>query len=425
VETTNQQGEAFRPGSSFQQYEIVRLVGAGYNGEVYEVIHRHHGGHLALKVLHLADRRDAKKVQRALSTAKGAFDIQHVNVTKVHDFGCEPDGMVWILMDLLRGLSLRTLIGRYPSGLSAPFAVAVAIEVAWGLDAAHEVGVIHRDIKPDNVFLTSDNVVKLLDFALAKVIPEGVQTTKRTSGAGTVPYMAPEHLRGEDPDARIDLYALGMMLFEMLVGYHPFHDTMHDMDELIRRQLYVEPGPLPARLGLPPYVDTFFTRALAKDPAKRFLSAGEMARALMNLRDRLAVDAGARLILLPRPPGEPPFPGSPLARADHRAGIPTPELDPPPSEPKARVVVTAPRLSRLAGTLPLGSANLADLVPSAPPELPRPSPPRQPHRSVPRAALSLVALAILLTLGSGLAIARWLWLSPIHADAKEAAPAGR
>ncbi len=359
--------------------------------------HRHTGDHFALKMMHLADAGHASKVRRSLSSATANYRIRHANVVTVHDLGCEEDGRVWVVMEWLRGRSVAEQLALQRGRLSVPMALHIAIEVCWGVDAAHEHGVIHRDIKPDNVWLTTDGVVKVLDFSLAKVIPEGIATTVQlgvATGLGTVAYLAPEGLRADaDVDARIDVYALGLMLWQMIAGRHPYQDALRSTTELIRRQIYVDPEPLSAVAGLPTYVDEFMRRAFAKKRDDRFSTMAEMARALMTLRDRLRADAEQGLVDLPVPHGEPPIPGTdPWTRRDYHEPHRLPEHQPPRPEPTGRVVVSIDEGKRAraqraahAGTLRLpanmaaplaGTMPLPAQAPASAPAVPAESPPQ-------------------------------------------------
>jgi eukaryotic-like serine/threonine-protein kinase len=328
----------------FLQWEILEPRGSGLHGQVYLARHRHTGDRFALKMMHLEDVGSASKVRRGLSTARANYRIRHANVVAVHDLGCEDDGRVWVVMEWLEGRSIADQLALLRGRLSVPMALHVAIETAWGVDAAHELGIIHRDIKPDNVWMTSTGVIKVLDFSLAKVIPEGIATTVQlgaATGLGTVAYLAPEGLRADaDADARLDVYALGLMIWQMIAGRHPFQDALRNTAELIRRQVYVDPEPLSVVAGLPSYVDEFMKRAVAKNPDQRFSTMAEMARALMTLRDRLRYDAEQGLVTIAVPHGEPPVPGNdPWTRRDYHAPHETPEHPRPRPAPSHRVVV--------------------------------------------------------------------------------------
>jgi serine/threonine-protein kinase len=376
------EGPALALGSVFHEYRVVRYIGQGLHGQVFEVAHLHTGAPFALKVMHLDDRNDAKKVQRALTTAKGAYTIQHANVVKVHNLSCEPDGMVWMLMDLLTGHPLTRILGQ-GRPCSPLFALNVAIEIAWGLDAAHEVGIIHRDVKPDNVFITAECMVKIIDFSIAKVIPAGIQTTRRGYGMGTAAYMAPDTIKGAEPDARVDVYSLGIVLWQMLAGYHPFHDAWHDTNEMIRRQAFVELGPLSLLLHLPEYLDALMLRATAKDPNARFFSMAEFAKQMQSVRDQLQADVAAQKIVLRRTaPGEPTL-RNPLAHRESRSAS-VPDFEPAPRSPAERVVLRDHR------------APEPSLPPVTPPVVARAAPPPSPSPSLDRPRRRARSFAILL-----------------------------
>jgi serine/threonine-protein kinase len=346
------QEQAIAAGDVLHQFKMIRTLGAGFHGEVWLAEHVHTGVPFAFKFMHLEDSKDAKKVRRALETAKGTYRIDHANVIKVHDLGCEPSGMVWLRMDYLEGKSVAELLRQ--GALSLLVALDIAIEVAWGLAAAHELGIIHRDIKPDNVFMTRNGVIVVLDFSIAKVISAGIRTTVRKTGMGTAPYMAPEHLGGAHPDARFDIYALGIMLWEMITGYHPFHDVLRDTEALIRRQLHVNPAPLSVVAQLPVEVDEIIRRATAKDPAARYGTIVEMAQAMARLKSWLLTEVDAQRLMLTKRRGEPTV-NNPRGRKDyHRDATPDGSLAPPLPLPSQRVVVLAP--ASLPQTLPLPEA---------------------------------------------------------------------
>jgi serine/threonine-protein kinase len=344
------QEQAIAAGDILHQFKMVRPLGAGFHGEVWLAEHVHTGVPFAFKFMHLEDSKDAKKVRRALETAKGTYRIDHANVIKVHDLGCEPSGMVWLRMDYLEGKSVAELLRH--GALSLLVALDIAIEVAWGLAAAHELGIIHRDIKPDNVFMTRDGVIVVLDFSIAKVISAGIRTTVRKTGMGTAPYMAPEHLGGAHPDARFDIYALGIMLWEMITGYHPYHDVLRDTEALIRRALHVNPAPLSTVVQLPAEVDEIIRRATAKDPAARYGTVVEMAQAMARLKAWLLGEMGAQRLVLTKRRGEPTV-NSPRGRKDYQRDA-APDATPAPPLPSQRVVVLAP--ASLPTTLPLPEA---------------------------------------------------------------------
>jgi serine/threonine-protein kinase len=302
----------FQPGAVFHHLRIERFLAAGSHGEVFAARHVATGETFALKVVKLADPADVGAVQRALAAARGAFGVDDPNVVKVHDIGCEAGGLVYLVMELLQGCSLDALIrwGR----VSPVFALSVGIEAARGLAAVHGALIVHRDVKPSNLFLVNasprHSAIKVLDFSLAKVFPEGIETTSgRRAGLGTPAYMAPEQLAGAVPHPGFDVYGLGLTVWELLAGCHPFEAALRDPEALIRAQRGSMPPLLSEIADLPPRIDDVVRRAIAKQPASRYPTMAEMKRALGELRAWLVdEDRGGRVIFAV-PTGQPPMPG--------------------------------------------------------------------------------------------------------------------
>ena len=340
---------ALQPGSKFFHYTVLSQLGAGFHGEVYEIRHNQTGAIFALKVIHTQDRALPNRVARALATAKGNYWVAHQNVLLVHDLNCEPDGLVWMRTERLYGQTIHELLHGC-TALSLPFVLQAGIQAAHGLQAIHEVQIVHRDVKPSNLFYTRERAVKVIDFSIAKVFPEGLETTAGRVGMGTPAYMAPEQLEETHAraDPRIDVYGLGISLWEMLAGRNPFYDALANAEELIRCQLTRMPARLSEVARLPPEVDEMLAKALAKDPARRFATMGHFARALTDLQDWLTVEARAGRIAVRIPAGEPPMPGDPNAWRDYRPPTTIPPNEPEPaSGPQAKVVLAEARATML------------------------------------------------------------------------------
>lgn len=352
----------FREGDHFRDYQVIRFIGAGYSGQVYELRHRMSGERCAIKVMHLADRRNASKLERSLAEAAGTFGIQHANVIEVYDIGCEQDGMAWILMELLTGSNVSELLERQ-GRVSPLLALWIATEAAWGLDAAHENQIIHRDVKPENLFLTRDMEVKVIDFSVARYIPYETKTTERNVRLGTAAYMSPEYLFGEDADARLDIYALGVVLWQLLTGQHPYQHALHDRQKLLKCQLSVPLPPLGERLGLPGYVDEVLARATEKIPSRRYLSMSAFAQAMLSVAARLREDIQAGRVALDVRPGEPQLPASSRARRVYLPPVTGPEADVQGRIPSAKVVVRSPdAVQGPQGTVPVNVEEVRALV---------------------------------------------------------------
>jgi serine/threonine-protein kinase len=308
-------GQAFHPGDRCGQYEIRALIGNGGIGEVYQAEQSSIGRQVAIKCLQFrhADRGDLRARMEMEGRALGK--INHPSMVTVFDAGCTDDGVVWIAMELLQGCTLREVLtdrGRLPPNE----AVACAIDVGEAVAAAHRERIIHRDLKPENIFVTEAGAIKVLDLGTMKLQGWGeLKTTERGRVVGTPAYMSPEHIRSVRIDARSDIYALGMVLYEMLAK-HPFLHltTPNDYQEMARLQLFAAPRRLRELVPeLPKALDRAVLRALAKNPEDR---PQRMEEFVALLREAMGIEApGARVSLRPRPehsPGPPPANGSPF-----------------------------------------------------------------------------------------------------------------
>src|SRR5512139_3453214 len=219
---------SLEPGASLGPYVVVAPLGSGGMGEVYRARDERLGRDVAVKVLPAALAGDPERLRRFANEARAAAAISHPNVLAVYDV--ETAGTPYVVFELLEGETLREHLS---GGAVAPARAAeIAAQVARGLAAAHDKGIVHRDLKPDNVFLTRDGQVKILDFGLARVLeaPSGADLTaaptlERTAAGtilGTSGYMSPEQVRGLPAEPRSDVFALGILLYEMLTGQRAF-----------------------------------------------------------------------------------------------------------------------------------------------------------------------------------------------------------
>jgi serine/threonine-protein kinase len=282
-----------------KKYRLVRLIGEGGMGSVWEAEHVMISRRAAVKVMHArsGDQRN-EAMRRFFLEAQAASAIGHPNIIEIYDVGVEDDSTAFIVMELLSGASLETLLlDRGP--IPAPRAVGIILQVLSALNAAHKKGIIHRDIKPENIFLAVDarmrEEVKLLDFGVAKIVQtegEAVRITQTGSAMGTPCYMSPEQARGErQVDARIDIWAIGVILYEVMSGRLPFHGESYN--EVIGKILLETPPPLAALVpGVSPELVAVVEKAMAKDRNARFKNVGEMIRALMPIYDAIGGDLG-------------------------------------------------------------------------------------------------------------------------------------
>jgi serine/threonine protein kinase len=294
------------------RYRIVRELGRGGMGTVYEAEQIKLQKQVALKVLH-ADRvqRDDRgaSLKRFLREARAASSIQHRNVVTILDFGDLEDGSAYYVMELLPGRDLSTVL-KSEGAMAWPRVRSLLRQVLSGLGAAHEQGIVHRDIKPANIVRLDDpdelgnEWVKVLDFGIAK-IQHMDQKSQTLTGAsellGTPAYMAPELVRGGTTDRRADLYAVGVLAYQLLTGELPFRGE-NTFQVLFQ---HVNEPPKPPRALAPhlsPAIDALVLRAMAKDPADRYQTTSEMIRALDELGDSPpAGDTRALVGLLARP----------------------------------------------------------------------------------------------------------------------------
>ena len=274
---------------------ITAKIGEGGMGVVYraydEVLHRD----VAVKVVKKDARLDASAGQNLLHEARASSSLAHPNICTIYDVG-ETDGDLYIVMELVEGKSLQTLTSA--SGLPVESILRYGIQIASALSRAHDRGIIHRDLKGSNIVATPDGLVKVLDFGLAKRVGAGVldaptMTFSTLQGAssvsGTLPYMAPEILRGEPADARSDLWALGVVLYELASGRLPFEGgTGFEISSAILREIPKQLGP-----PVPPGLWAIIQRCLAKEPAQRYQRAGEIQAALEAVQSGAIVTADA------------------------------------------------------------------------------------------------------------------------------------
>lgn len=265
-------------------YVALRLIGQGGMGEVYEAEHRHLGRRCVIKVLHRCHRGRADLASRMRDEARSLAMLRHPNLVDVFDLGTTPDGRPFFVMELLRGRDLRAeLVTRRV--MEVPAALALIAQALEGLEFVHSAGIVHRDVKLENLFLCEGGALKLLDFGIAKVMGSDLGHTERGVAVGTPRTMAPEQCVLGEVDARADLYAAGLALFELIAGEGPF-DELRGNAEALRFAHCARTPPPPSQLAPQPIdaaIDAVVLRALAKSPADRFQSAREMSAALRAL----------------------------------------------------------------------------------------------------------------------------------------------
>jgi eukaryotic-like serine/threonine-protein kinase len=380
------------------KYRVVRLIGEGGMGCVYEAVHEGLNAKVALKSLH-PDLAATGLGPRFLQEARAAARIQSPHVVRVSDVDQTEDGLPYMVLELLEGKTLQAVYEHlYHQGERLPYAEALdfAIQICEGVEAAHEAGIVHRDLKPDNVMITAGPkgapLVKLLDFGIAKLEDKNDPQSVRTRPGvimGTPEYMAPEQAFAADTaDARADVFSLGVMVFEMLAGHRPVGG-----EEPTEIAVAYMTGQVPRLRDLaptvPPDIDAVVHKAMAPKPPDRLQTVRELrevlepfllaarpppASRITTPSDKALLEKGTRAIPLTHVPDEPSY-----AAAVAKSGRPPP-MAPPPPDPGF-----ADESTKESAMFPHG---VVDNRVSVPVVSPPPRPPGAPPSLVPYSQLS-------------------------------------
>ncbi len=425
------------------RYRVDKLLGKGGFGAVFRATHVVTQQELVLKVLKPNLGEDEMQVKRFLQEARTASKLSHPNTVRVYDFGQTDAGHLYLAMELLHGQELGQLL--LEEGILSPErAIHIAVGVLKSLAEAHQAGLVHRDLKPDNIFLChvhgEDDFVKVIDFGIAKPIEQGDDGGLTRTGftVGTPKYMSPEQVLNKGVEGRSDLYSLGVILYQCLSGELPLSGP--SPVETMMAQVQQEPVALSliCPQELPPGLDAVVMRALRKQPAQRFVDAEDMRAALEDVREQAGLTAGrrARSAKLRAV--------TPLEldkTAPHRAA--TGVADKP--APELELVEPAPKVKAERTPAPHTDAGLAATVvarPTRPPTAPQPTlreptPPRHldstlelqgppaaarvpvPPLAVPRTSMLLPAL---LGTAAALLVAAGVWWATVKRPAEPAPP---
>jgi len=375
------------------RYYVQRKIGEGGMGVVFAAKHAVIERPLAIKVLKREVMRDTATIKRFVQEAKAASRIGHPNIVDVTDFGTTPDGMTYSVMEYVDGKTLSVAIKE-----GAPFppekTIRIATQIARALGAAHDKGIVHRDLKPENVFLIDrddrPDFVKIVDFGIAKVQPlDGAaanepRLTRAGSVFGTPEYMAPEQAAGRsDTDHRVDIYALGTIMYEMTVGRTP-HRSNSTVRTIAMQMLdpITPPSQVHPDLSIPKQLELAIMKALAKKREERFQTMAELVAALDEVTQFLKRDSAHTVSLPPLPPGADPGTTPSLPPAPLKSGDVTTAGTPRRSKPSTRPLHEPVFTTKTSTILP---------VYDAPEELP---PRRWPY----------ALLALVLLVGGGVAL---------------------
>jgi serine/threonine protein kinase len=269
-------------GQKISQYRIIERIGSGGMGTVYKAEDLTLKRTVAIKVIKPSHQDPHIANKRFLREAQAISQIDHPNVITVFEV-IQKGAANFLVMQYAPGTTLRDRLDK--NALTAADTLRIASEVAGGLQAAHDVGVVHRDIKPENIVVEESGGAKVLDFGVARLVDRST-LTRRGKIIGTLPYMAPEQIKGDFADATTDVYALGVVLYEMLTGRLPFEDT--DEAAMFYKVMNVDPEPVTTLVpDLPAGIDEIVLKALAKKSGDRYQVVADMRRDLEIVRRRI------------------------------------------------------------------------------------------------------------------------------------------
>ena len=272
--------DTFVPGTEVLHYRLVEKLGQGGMGEVFKALDKRLGRFVAVKFLVAPQAMSEDSRSRFLREARAASALDHPNICTIHGLEEAPDGRRFIVMACYEGETLKERIQKGPVPQSE--AVSLAVQIGEGLSQAHAAGIIHRDIKPANIIVIRDGLVKILDFGIAKLAVDE-QVTQPGAAFGTIEYMSPEQSLGERVDHRTDIWAVGVLLYEMLSGRLPFRgeNPRATFAAILNR----DPDPLVVRFNVSAALETITKKALSKDPGARYQRMTDLVSVLKHLQE--------------------------------------------------------------------------------------------------------------------------------------------
>ena len=319
-----------RAGTDFGPYHLRRLLGRGGMGEVYEAEDTVKDRIVALKLLPEAVSHDPVFRKRLQREAHSAGRLLEPHVVPIHDYG-EIDGVLYVDMRMIDGTDLRKMLKRY-GPMTPARAVAIVRQIASALDAAHEAGVMHRDVKPENILITRDDFAYLVDFGIANAATDE-KLTERGTAVGTYAYMAPERFTNDEVTYRADIYALACVLHECLTGSQPYPA---DSVSMVITAHLMQPVPRPSEIrpGIPVAFDQVIARGMSKKPEDRYASAGDLAAAANDALTQRDQDQAANILQRSQDATMPGIAGTAGTSVAPQAGpvTPGPRQTPPPNQ---------------------------------------------------------------------------------------------
>ncbi|HSD85492.1 MAG TPA: protein kinase [Anaerolineae bacterium] len=325
----------FSSGENVGPYRIVEQLGSGGMATVFKAYHANLDRYVAIKVLHPAFKQDPNFLSRFQREARIVAKLQHPAIVPVYDFN-EHDGQPYLVMRFIEGETLKARLSK--GELSLPEMVQVLHPVGEALQYAHGQGVLHRDVKPSNILLTPDGTVFLADFGLARIAQAGESTLSQDALVGTPQYISPEQARGDpDLDVRTDIYSLGVVLYELLIGRVPYQaDTPY---AVIHDHIYAAlPLPRSIKPGFPESLERVLLKALAKERADRYASVAELMTAFEQAAQTIISEASTQVseqVAMAAPPIAPVSPPSASTSAAAASGSTVP-TSAPQAQPKSK-----------------------------------------------------------------------------------------
>ena len=263
------------------RYQIIRQIGGGGMAEVYKARCTVLNRYVAIKVLRNEYREDKEFISRFNTEAQAAASLTHPNIVSIFDVGCE-NGIHYIVMEYVEGITLKKFIEEN-GVLSWRQALDFTVQICQAIDCAHKNGIVHRDIKPQNIMVCDNNVLKVMDFGIARNLNKNGQTQDGKNAIGTVHYISPEQARGGYVDGKTDIYSIGVVLYEMMTGKLPFN---HENPVSVAI-MHMQQKPVPPRelvLSIPAALEEACLKAMSKEQAQRFQTAGEMLDSLQRIQ---------------------------------------------------------------------------------------------------------------------------------------------